>query len=508
MAAKLLINLADSGTQVIKGQPFSVSAKISGETGMVSGTTTVTVINSTGAKLLKIFPSKISQGICYQQLIFLADESAQDCDIKFSTNTVNKPTAEEKYKIGDNPALIRDTCVVRGASTYLYDPTPVELTGDSPTTNPYISASINPMIKKVGALSKYEIPIRTTAPLRIFTVEGGTSVEILPYDIDLEKQYYYYLVNKPSIEAVNLKIYATLGISRFVGIETIFNQLEFNQKQTLFINTIAIDSSSSFDPPIIEETYTTSDLTRPDEIDHFHFMIPHYSGAKSGDFIIGFVSDDESNLYKKQLCFGQLEREQSGYYKLVADYGNLYDGDNIISYVALDEQGEVTGSKPNIITYDSGGNNSPNPNDISRTLVAPEVYDQFGVYLGMYQAININSVGTKGLEVRLLSDLSKSETTIVAGDTITITAYISYCVDTQSQARPLQFNVIESHPVKQSEISDNYYKINIPANQLMGFSPASSDNDGTLSIDYLRVAQNQKSKMFVRSFGTARKTDE
>ncbi|WFQ78356.1 hypothetical protein PXH59_11330 [Xenorhabdus sp. SF857] len=232
-------------------------------------------------------------------------------------------------------------------------------------------------------------------------------------------------------------------------------------------------------------------------------MIPNYPGAKSGDFIIGFVTDDEKDIYKKQLCIGQLEREHNGYYKLPVDYSNLYDGDNFISYVGLDQHGNTLGSKPNYISYDSGGNNSPDPNDKDRTLVAPELHDQFGRFIGIYQSVNINSIGTKGLEVWVPSDSSNLEHTIAPGDMITIKAYISYCVDTiSSPPRPLPIVVIENHTVNQREITDGYYKILIKPEKLLGYDSSDDDVDGTIAVDYLRIADSKKSKLFIRSLGT------
>ncbi|CDL80150.1 conserved hypothetical protein [Xenorhabdus cabanillasii JM26] len=385
----------------------------------------------------------------------------------------------------------------------MYDPKPVNSTGQPPdATNPFVSASMNPMVKHGGPISNYDIPLRVTAPLRIFTED---MVEILPYEIDQEEQYYYYLIQKSSNAAVNLKIYATQGISQFAQIETIFSGIEYNQKQTIFVNTATINTSSSFEPPAIEETYSSSTLTRSDQTDNFHFMIPNFPGAKSGDFVIGFVTDDEKDIYKKQLCFGQLEREHNGYYKLPADYENLYDGDNFISYVALNQRGNALGSQPNYISYDSGGNNSPDPNDRNRTLVEPEVYDQWGRYIGIYESVNINSIGTKGLEVRLPSDPNNPNHTIAPGDKITIKAYISYCVDTHSPARTLPIVVVENQTVKSTEITNGYYKVTIKPDKLMGYGSSSDDDDddnGTIAIGYISITHNQKSKLFIRSFGT------
>ncbi|WP_038261053.1 hypothetical protein, partial [Xenorhabdus cabanillasii] len=438
-----------------------------------------------------------------QQLIFQADESGGEQKIQFTTNTTGNPKHEVTYHAVDNPDLEPNTCVLRGSAAYLYDPKPVNSTGQPPdATNPFVSASMNPMVKHGGPISNYDIPLRVTAPLRIFTED---MVEILPYEIDQEEQYYYYLIQKSSNAAVNLKIYATQGISQFAQIETIFSGIEYNQKQTIFVNTATINTSSSFEPPAIEETYSSSTLTRSDQTDNFHFMIPNFPGAKSGDFVIGFVTDDEKDIYKKQLCFGQLEREHNGYYKLPADYENLYDGDNFISYVALNQRGNALGSQPNYISYDSGGNNSPDPNDRNRTLVEPEVYDQWGRYIGIYESVNINSIGTKGLEVRLPSDPNNPNHTIAPGDKITIKAYISYCVDTHSPARTLPIVVVENQTVKSTEITNGYYKVTIKPDKLMGYGSSSDDDDddnGTIAIGYISITHNQKSKLFIRSFGT------
>jgi hypothetical protein len=56
----------------------------------------------------------------------------------------------------------------------------------------------------------------------------------------------------------------------------------------------------------------------------------------------------------------------------------------------------------------------------SQNLVSPEIYDQYGNYIGIDQSINRNSIVTKGLEIRLLSNPTDLEHTITVGDIITI----------------------------------------------------------------------------------------
>ncbi|WP_338883289.1 hypothetical protein [Xenorhabdus sp. TH1] len=495
MAGKL--NLIPPSGNIIKGQPFLVAVSITDETG-ITDTTKIDVVLPQGVTLIKKFPGSVARGVFNQQMVFQADESATDHEIIFTADSTSKPTNKATYHPVDNPVLKPETCVLRGASAYLYDSNPAKPGADI-TGHPYVSASINPMTRLNKPISSYDIPLRTTAPLRIIP-EGQNEVQ--PYQVEGENQYYYYLINKPSETAVNLKIYATEGLSQFVAIETIFSEIEYNQKETIFVNTDTINTSSSFEPPTIEETYSSSTLTRQDQTDNFHFMIPNYPGAKPGNFIIGFVSDDQTNFYKKQLCIGQLKHEHNGYYKIPADYGNLYDGDNFISYVGLDQYGNTIGSKPNYISYDSGGNNSPDPDDKNRTLVAPELYDQFKRFIGIYQSVNIYSIGQKGLEVRLPIDpTQQNQDTIVLGDMIMIKAYISYCIDTTSPPRPLPIIVANSKTVKKSDVDRGYFKATIKPEQLLGYD-SSDDNDGTISIDYLRVASGQKSKLFIRSIGT------
>ncbi|CDG20992.1 conserved protein of unknown function [Xenorhabdus poinarii G6] len=495
------ITIVPSSGNIIKGQPFSVIVSITNEKN-IQNTTKINVNSPPGVTLIKEFPSSVVKGIYSQQLIFQADENGGDQTIKFTANTTGNPHTEGTYHSIDNPDLNPDTCTLRGSSAYLYDPNAVTLTGPPPNTttnpNPFVSASINPMLKKGGPISHYDIPLRTTAPLRIFTED---MVEFLPYEIDQENSYYYYLIQKTSRSAVNLKIYATQGISNFVDLDTIFNDETYNQKQVIFITSILTNESDNLQPPNIEETFLSSTLTRPDETNDFTFIVPSYKGAKIGDFIIGFVTDDKKDILKKELFVGRLTVEESGYYKFKVAYSDLYPGDNHISYVALNQTGTSERSKLNYINYDNGGNNSPDPNDKNRTLAAPEVYNQFGLFVGIYQSINIHSIGTKGIEVWLPADPSDPNK-ITVGDSITIKAYISYCVDTKLPVRPLPIVVAENHIVQQSEIDNGYYKHLITADKLLGYDTAKGDFEGSISIDYSRLAQNQKSQLFTRGFDT------
>ncbi|WP_340618052.1 hypothetical protein [Xenorhabdus entomophaga] len=497
MAGKITID-PPSGN-IIKGQPFSVVVSISGENNIQS-TVEVSAALPPGVKLIKTFPRSVNRQIFSQQLIFQADESSTDHEIKFTANSASKPKGQATYHPVDNPDLNPDTCVLRGATTYLYDAKPVELTGPAPgKDNPFVSASINPMLKQGGgAISNYDIPLRTTAPLRIFTED---MVEIYPYDIDRDNQFYYYLIQKISSAAVNLKIYATQNVHKFVTLDTLFNDEKYNQRQIIFITTAPTDVSDSFEPPNIEETYFSSTLTRPEQqVDDFTFMVPSYEGAKIGDFIIGFVTDDKKDIFKKELFVGQLTVEESGSYRFKADYSDLYSGDNHISYVTLDQTGMPVRSKLSYIYYDNGGINGPSPFDGHRTLVAPEVYDQYGQYIGKFDPINIYSIGTKGLEVWLPSDHTNPDHTIAAGDKITIKAYISHCVDTISPVRPLP--IVIAITVQSTDIINGYYKVTITSDKLIGYDRAEGYDVGVLTIEYSRLAQKQKSKIFTRSFGT------
>ncbi|OTA16210.1 hypothetical protein Xvie_01980 [Xenorhabdus vietnamensis] len=488
---------------IIKGQPFSVVVSISGENNIKS-TVEVSATLPPGITLIKKFPGQVYERVFSQQLIFQADESSNAHKIKFTSNSPSTANTEVTYNPIVNPELTPDTCTLRGAVAYLYDSTPAGLTGNPPTTNPFVSASINPMLKSGGPISNYDIPLRTTAPLRIFTED---MVEFPPYKTDEENSYYYYLIQKTSSEAVNLKIYATQGISNFVELDTIFNDEAYNQRQVIFMTTVPTSESDNLQPPGIEETFLSSTLTRPDEEDDFTFQVPNYKGAKSGDFVIGFVTDDKKDALKKELFVGRLTVLESGYYKFKVAYSDLYSGDNHISYVVLNQAGTPERSKFDYINYDNGGINGPNPNDEHRTLVAPKIYDQYGRYIGIYNPININSIGTKGLEVRLLSDPSNLDHTIAAGDRITLKVYISHYVDIYPEkARPLP--IVMNFTVKSSAIVNGYYTTTITPAQLMGYDAADGYDVAVLTIDYSRLAQNQKSKLFTRSFGTVAPGEE
>ncbi|SFU87211.1 hypothetical protein [Xenorhabdus koppenhoeferi] len=471
---------------------------ISGETN-IQNTVEVSATLPPGITLIKTFPGEVYEKVFSQQLIFQADESNNAHKITFTSTSPSKAHTEVTYKPINNPELNPDTCALRGAAAYLYDPSPVTLTGQPPTTNPFVSASINPMLKRGGAISNYDIPLRTTAPLRIFTEDMA---ELPPYKIDQENSYYYYLIQKTSNSAVNLKIYATQHVRGIVEIDTIFNDEEYNQKQAIFIMTVPTNVSNSLEPPSIEETLSSSTLTRPDQSDEFTVLISSYEGARIGNFIIGFTTDDKEDVFKTELFAGQITVEEDGYYKFKAAYSDLYSGDNHLCFVALDQTGMPVRSKLNYINYDNGGINGPSPFDKYRTLVAPEVYDQYGQFISKHDPINIYSIGTKGLEVRLLSDAQNPNHTIAAGDKITIKAYISHCDDTETPARPLPIVVAENHIVQPGEIDNSYYKVTITADKLKGYEVADGYDVGVLTIDYSRLAQKQKSKIFTRGFGT------
>ncbi|WP_340614098.1 hypothetical protein [Xenorhabdus thailandensis] len=492
-----------NNTKVIKGQPFSVTAKIVGETGMIPGTTTVKVTKSTGATLLSTMPGLVSQGVFSQTLIFMADKNAKTCDIDFTTNTANHPKSTATYDIDDNPDFILETCILRGASVYLYDPNPIGLTGIGPTSNnPFISASINPTVRKSGPISNYEIPLRVTAPLRIY--RESSHEEIFPYHIDKENSYYYYLIKKTSTEAVNLKIYATQDVHKFVELDVVLNDEEGVQQQVIFVTTELTQESDNLLPPKIEESMYSSTLTRPAHTDNFTFMIPAYKGAKRGDFVIGFVTDDKTNLFKQELFIAQITNNNDEFYKFEAPYSDLYSGDNHISYIALPETGFPARSNLHFITYDNGGINGPSSNDENRTLVEPEVYDQDGQFISLYDPINLYSIGQKkGLEIRLPSDPNDYDHTIAAGDKITITAYISRCIDTLPEKnRPLPITVLSNHIVNNSEISNGYFNFQLTADKLIGYAVADDYDVGLITIVYNRLAPPQKSKLYTRSFGT------
>ncbi|SFN71015.1 hypothetical protein SAMN05421579_11653 [Xenorhabdus japonica] len=497
MAGKIDI-LPATLSNIIKGQPFSVLVTASGELNL-SKDTEIDIVSSTGVHLIKKFPGIVVRANFSQQMIFLADDTTSDYKISFTAKTTSKPNGSVDYKPVDNPELIPDSCILKGSSSYLYDPKSVGLSGTPPAqNNPFIQASINPMIIGGGPISKYEIQLRTTAPVRIFRMDD---TEILSYKTDSQNQYYDFLIDKPSTEAVNLKIYATQGIDQFIRLETIFSKREYNQRQTLFIATSPITPSNDFDPPSIQETYQSSTLTRPDQPGYFHFMVPQNNYLRPGNFLIGFLTNDDKNLYKKELVFGELTVAEDGYFKFRVDYSDMYDGINFISYVTLDNTGNPIGSEPNYIGYESGGNKNPNPDDPSRTLVAPEVYDQWGRYIGIHEAVNINSIGTKGIEV-WLPVAPNDPNKIAVGDSITIKAYISYCVDMKTPVRQLPIVVVDNYVVQHPDVDSGYYKHTIKADKLMGYDTAKDAYEGSISIDYSRLAQNQKSQIFARGFDT------
>ncbi|CDG17331.1 hypothetical protein [Xenorhabdus doucetiae] len=498
MTAKIE-TLPATNASIIKGQPFSVVVTVSGETSFRANTE-IDIVSSTGVHLIKKFPGVVVKTDFIQQMVFLADDTTSDYKISFAAKTASKPNGSVDYKPVDNPHLDPATCLLTGSSSYLYDPNPVSLSGAAPTpSNPFIQVSINPKIIGGGPISEYyDIQLRATAPVRIFRMDDS---EILSYKTDLENQYYDYLIDKPSTEAVNLKIYATQGIDQFVGLETIFSKMEFNQKQTIFIATSPITTSADFAPPSIQETYQSSTLTRPDKPNYFHFMVPQNNNLSPGNFLIGFVTNDDENIYKKELIFSELEAAEDSYFKFKVDYNAMYDGLNFISYVTLDNTGNPVGSEPSYIDYKSGGNNGPDPDDPNRTLVAPEVYDQWGRYIGIHQAVNINSVGKKGIEV-WLPVATHDPNKLAVGDSITIKAYISYSVDMRNPVRQLPIIAIYNYVLKQNDIDNGYYKHTIEADKLMDYDTAKGAYEGSISIEYSRLTQNQKSQLFTRGFDT------
>jgi hypothetical protein len=490
----------DSNKKIIKGQPFSVDVQITSEPDL-STKITVSAPESelSGVTLLNTLPAKFSLGVYSQTLIFLADKTSSEYKIKFVSDTKDKISLPVTYQATDNPEMKPDTCGLFGSSTYLYDPTPVSFTGAKPNNNPFIVASTNPMTIQGKPISNYEIPLRTSARLRIFTYDMAE--EFKPYYSD-DNPYYYYLIPKKSEEAVNLKIYVTEDVSMFVDLETIFNDEAYNQKQVIFMTTYPVNISSKFDLPIIEETFSTEILTRPDQTDYFHLEVPTYEGAKDGDFIIGFVTDDKRDLYKKELCFGYIDsnNEVKGYYLFPASYTDLYDGDNHISYVALNQDGTPSGSKPNYINYNSGGNYGPNTNE-NRVLVKPRVYNHLGFYIGIHQAITSHEIGSTGLDVRLPHDPNDSTHTIAVGDVITMNVYISHCIDTHTPNRNLPISVT-SDPIVSDDLKNGYFSIKLTRDQLIGYEASSDTDYGTITIEYSRLDQSQKSQLFNRSFNT------
>jgi hypothetical protein len=505
MAGQITVDLGN-GKSIIKGQPFSVFATITNVSSYTGAGVSIDTSKSTGVKLLKAFPGKIGKNDFTQQLILLADENSNNgYKVTYTATTPDTSELTVTYTVSGNQNLDPRTCALSSTSYYLYDPSPVDINGPDPTTNSFIQASINPMTNIEGAISHYDIPLRVSAAVRIFTQDG----EILPYQTDEANQIYNYLIQKTSTEPVNLKIYATKEMaSQFVSFEIILNDTGYLQNKIIFINTEQLDISSTFSMPIIEEEGTSNTLTRPTNASKFHFEVPQYQTAKVNNYILGFVTDDETEPYKKPLGYVRILDTTETYYIFLAPYSDLYNGINYISYITMSSDDDnYYRSKFAYISYDSGGNTNP-PEDSNRTLVEPVVCDHKGYPIGLSQSVNIGSIGETGLQVKLPSDpINNPAHTIGPNDIITITAYISHCEDTESPARKLPIKVLEHYTLKKNEIVDGYYTKSIDKNLLLGYQALNGIDVGVISIEYERTANNQKSVLFIRSFNTVASHD-
>lgn len=486
-----------NGAQVVRNQAFTLTLKYPTTT---QDDPIIEFKDLSGLTLQKRFPLQKGRKQWQQQFIFRVDPTATAPTLTISSKNSTIPDQTIKYTAVAGPKLKPDSCTLRCSSVYLYDPNPVDFSGGTPTDcNPYIMASINPEAADGTSISNIEIQLCVTQPLRIFSLD---MTEIPCYKADVNNGEYWYLLQKTSAKALSLKIYATKGVSSFVSMGTVFDNTEYNQNQIVFINTVKICTSSSFGRAQIQEAALSSTLIRPAGRDYFHFQVPSYESSRVGDFIIGFSTDDRSNPYKKQICFGEITLALDGYYTFKADYSLLYEGANYISFVALNQGGNPAGSELNYVNYESGGNNGPDPDDPSRTLLEPVAKDQYGRIIGKRQPININSVGNSGISILLPSDPNNSDHTVVAGDVISIKAYISHCIDINSVPRPLPLEILTNYTIKDGDIVDNYFTRVIPAASLLNYESQSSVLSGTITFEYTRLAQAQKSKLLVRGLDT------
>jgi hypothetical protein len=357
MAGVLTVVPTISDSNFIKGQPFSVVAKITGIQG-ITDNVKVSISDLPGVTLLSNFQGEVLDDIFTQNLVIIVDGNNSEYKISFSANTSDKLTTDVTYQAVNSPDLDPDSCRLVLSSSYLFDLNPVDSDYNPTNNNPFINASINPKKKDGTIISNYEIHLRTESEVRIFTPDMD---EIKPYDIPshttyYENLYYDYLIPKLSEDTVNLRIYATKNLNGFVTLETEFNGFDiYTPEKILIMYTDKIKIAQGLDSPIIEEA-SSSNLTRPNESKYFHLEIPSSEFIRFGSYLIGFTSDNYDNPYKKQLFLYEIINED---YKYIfkCNYAYLYEGNNFISYIAINKFGFPEGSLIRNITYTSGNNN-------------------------------------------------------------------------------------------------------------------------------------------------------
>ncbi|WP_340610707.1 hypothetical protein [Xenorhabdus bharatensis] len=509
MSGKLEVLYPADGSSVIKGQPFSVMVKVSGDASL-NNNSKILITSFSGVeydpenttdvnKQLVHMPAYMQGTTFYQQIIFNAKDDSNRCTLSFSAGPEAELNKSVTYTIIDNPDLNPSTCEVSVESAFLFDPQPAGAIGPLPTeNNPFIQASINPKLKDGGSISHYDIHLRVPAEIRILTGDQSNPDEITHYF--KYNGIYSYLIRKTSNEAVNLRIYATTDLVQLIKLDTIFNNEDYSS-QPIFITTQLVHLSQNLSPPSIGGILTSSHLTKPPHKENFEFEIPTSNSIKSGSFLIGFVTDNTQNFYKKQLYAEFSPDPSNGYYNICVPYKYLYEGINHISYLVVTAN-NASRSKFQYIYYDS---KNPKPGDAPRPLYKPRVFNQFNREIYEPNPISLNDIGNKGLEVwlRYVKDNSES---IAIDDTITITVHISNCIDENEVKRTLPFKIDKNHVVKSDDVTSGYFKAHINANELQNYAPAGDNVAGSISIEYNRIpkgqTQSQNSKIFTTAFNT------
>ncbi|MCC8379035.1 MULTISPECIES: hypothetical protein [Xenorhabdus] len=493
------LTVVPNKSNVFKDQPFSVIVTITGEIN-INDQIRVNATQLTGVKLLSTLPGNVSGGNFTQTLIFQADGTSSNCSILFSANTPDHLKTEAQYQVIDNPKLDADSCKLSLSKSYLVDLAPVDTTATPGSNNPFVIASINPTVNK-NPIPNYDIHILTKSHVRIYTQD---KVEIKPYKTINPSNgylYYEYVIPKTSVDPVVLRIYATKHLNDFVSLETQFGNYFYDSLQVLFISTNPTRISQTLDAPKIKEA-SNGNLTRPDNQDsQFTFEVLGSIKITSGSYLIGFVTDDLSNPYNHQLCYGKIDIEENGYYKFPANYTDMHDGVNYISYITINNNNQPEGSIGREIDYNSNGNNDPD--STGGVMVPPEIYDQYDDYINADTPINRDSIGNTGLNIKMLHDEHKSAITVGIGDVITIKAYISYCDDESNSKRPNPV-IITGEPINSADIIDNYYTMTIPADKLIDYKTSPKASEGKITIEYSRLTQNKRSIPSVRSFDTSK----
>ncbi|PHM29097.1 hypothetical protein [Xenorhabdus innexi] len=519
MVAKLTIT--PSSGNIIVGQAFEVLATVVGETASYDPTkVNVSLLTSKGLKIEKAFPGEHTTGGFKQRLVISGElidhgtnQQYTQYTAKFTVNTPSNPSTSVSYTAINNPSLDPDSCVLGITSFYLYDQKPVQLTGPkpNPSVNSFVLASINPMTDgsnpPATPLTKYDLTLRVSAPVRIF-LKDQFMTECLPYSVPGDgsnQEYYFYLINKPTADAVNLQIFATDQIaSKVVDFKMIFSDVIYDANQSIFMTTQKINVLETLEVPSIKETGDTDKLERPLTKNEFHYQVPVPPQNMHIEYILGFSTAHQEHETQKQLFISKIDSVSSnntGYYTFAVPYNELNIGRNYISYILSSKYGNSYASKYNFIHYDNNGNNNPASNT-GDLMLMPKVLNSRGYPIAPNDTINVPEIGTKGLEVLLPYDRNNPKHTIAPNDIISITVSLSNCQDTITPARPLIFKVKDNVTVHQNDLNGGYYKANISPQLLLGFETTDSASVGTIAIEYERTTSPKKSVIYVRSFDT------